>query len=203
MKIVLAHPGVGPFVQQTARALLEADLLASYWTTFADQPEARWRRALVRLASAAGVNVERELQRRAVTEVPATLLRLAPSWEVVRSLLAKMGADPRLVDAVWEHGTLKFDAQVARHGLMSVGGIYGYEYSALVSFQEAKLRGLARIYEVPAPEHDFVESLIQREIERFPELNDSKRAYFLARQGRRTERRTAGVGFGRRSDRQF
>jgi len=189
LKIVLAHPGVGPFVQQTARALLEADLLASYWTTFADQPKENWRRMLVQLASLAGVNIERELERRAVTEVPATLLRLAPSWEVVRSLLTKIGADRRLVDAVWEHGTLKFDAQVARHGLMSVGGIYGYEYSSLVSFQEAKLRGLARIYEVPAPEHDFVENLIQREIERFPELNDRKRDYFLARQGRRTERR--------------
>jgi glycosyltransferase involved in cell wall biosynthesis len=189
LKIVLAHPGVGPFVQQTARALLEADLLASYWTTFADQPKEKWRRTLVQLASLVGVNIERELARRAVTEVPGTLLRLAPSWEVVRSLLTKMGADPRLVDAVWEYGTLKFDAQVARHGLMSVGGIYGYEYSSLVSFQEAELRGLARIYEAPAPEHDFVENLIQREIERFPELNDSKRDYFLARQGRRTERR--------------
>ncbi len=54
LKIVLAHPGVGPFVQQTARALLEADLLASYWTMFADQPKARWRRTLVQLASRLG-----------------------------------------------------------------------------------------------------------------------------------------------------
>src|SRR5689334_9080375 len=82
MKLVLANPGVGPFVQQTARALLEADLLASFWTTFADQPEARWRRALVRIVSAAGINIERELQRRAVN-LPSSVLRLAPGWEVV------------------------------------------------------------------------------------------------------------------------
>jgi glycosyltransferase involved in cell wall biosynthesis len=189
LKVVLAHPGVGPFVQQTARALLEAELLAGFWTTFADQPGAHWRRALVWLGSAVGVDVERELQRRAVDQVPPTLLRLAPSWEIVRSLLSKIRADPRLVDAVWERGILKFDAQVAKRGLMHVQGIYGYEYSALMSFQEAKLRGLARIYEVPAPEHDFVENLIQHEIERFPELKDSKRAYFRARQERRTERR--------------
>src|SRR5205085_7103168 len=44
-------------------------------------------------------------------------------------------------------------------------------------------------YEVPAPEHDLIENLIQREIERFPELGDSKRAYFVSRQKRRTERR--------------
>ena len=91
MKIVLAHPGVGPFVQQTARALLEADLLASYWTTFADQPKENWRRMLVQLASLAGVNIERELERRAVTEVPATLLRLAPSWDTWAKIMARNG----------------------------------------------------------------------------------------------------------------
>lgn len=189
MKIALAHPGVGPFVQQTARALLEAGLLASYWTTFADQPEARWRRALVQLASAVGLDMERELQRRAVTEVPTTFLRLAPFWEIVRSLLAKMKADPRLVDSIWEHETLKFDRKVAANGLRNVGGIYGYEFCSLASFMEAERRGLARVYEVPAPEHDFVEGLIQQEIKQIPELGDDKRAYFLARQPRRTERR--------------
>src|SRR5947208_14785205 len=90
LRIVLANSGVGPFVQQTARALLEAELLASYWTTFADQPESRWRRVLVRLGSAAGVNVEREFRRRSVDQVPPGLLRLAPSWEAVRLLLTNI-----------------------------------------------------------------------------------------------------------------
>src|SRR5262245_57980937 len=172
MQLVFAHPGVGPFVQQAARALLEADLLESYWTTFAARPDTRWQRALVRTASAVGLNIERDLRRREVTEVPETFLRLAPRWELITSSLRKIGADPRLVDAVWEHGILSFDRGVARCGLSGVGGIYGYEYSALASFREAARRGLARIYEVPSPEHDFVEGLIQREIEQFPELDD-------------------------------
>jgi glycosyltransferase involved in cell wall biosynthesis len=189
MKLVLAHPGVGPFVQQTARALLEADLLESYWTTFADRSEAPWRRALVQLASAAGICIEQDLRRRAVTEVPDTFLRLMPWWEVITSLLRKVRADPRLVDAFWERGVLSFDRTVAKRSLTRVSGIYGYEYSALATFQEANRLGLARIYEVPSPEHDFVEGLIQREIEKFPELDDGKRRYFLMRQHRRTERR--------------
>src|SRR5262249_17261679 len=82
-----------------------------------------------------------------------------------------------------------FDRRVGRGGLKYVDGIYGYEYSALASFKEAKKRGLARVYEVPAPEHNFVENLIQHEIEKFPELDDGKRAYFLSHQIRRTERR--------------
>jgi glycosyltransferase involved in cell wall biosynthesis len=189
LRIVLAHPGVGPFVQQTARALLEADLLASYWTTFADQPQAYWRRMLVQLASLAGVDIERELRRRAIDEVPTALLQLTPYWEILRVLLTKLRVDARLVDAVWEHGILRFDRQVAKKGLNQMGGIYGYEYSTLASFQEAKRRGLARIYEVPAPEHEFFENLIQREIEQIPEYKDHKRPYFRARQAHRSERR--------------
>jgi glycosyltransferase involved in cell wall biosynthesis len=189
MKIVLAHPGVGPFVQQTARALFEAGLLASYWTTFADQPEARWRSALIQLASLIGADLEQELGRRAVREVPAYLLRRAPFWEIIRSLLTKMRSDRRIVDLVWEHEIFSFDRGVSERGLDNATGVYGYEYSALGSFQEAEKRGLARIYEVPSPEHDFVEDLIQREIEQFPELDDGRRKYFLARQARRTERR--------------
>jgi len=189
MKLALAHPGVGPFVQQTARALLEADLLESYWTTFAARPGTYWQRELVRIASAAGLNIERDLRRREVTEVPESFLRLSPRWELITSFLRKIGADPRLVDAVWERGILSFDRGVARRGLSGVRGIYGYEYSALASFREAARRGIARIYEVPSPEHDFVEGLIQREIEQFPELDDGKRHYFLSRQKRRTERR--------------
>jgi glycosyltransferase involved in cell wall biosynthesis len=188
MKITLAHPGVGPFVQQTARALLEAGLLVSYWTTFADQPEASWRRTLVRVATAVGIDMNRELERRAVKEVPASLLRTSPYWELARTLLARIGVDPRLVDAVWERETLRFDRCVARRGLQDADGIYGYEFSALASFREAQRRGLARVYEVSSPAHGFVQSLIQREIEQFPELDDGKRKYFLARQSWRTER---------------
>ena len=100
-----------------------------------------------------------------------------------------MHADPRIADFVWEHEILSFDRGVAKRGLENATGIYGYEYSALASFQEAERRGLARIYEVPSPEHDFAENLIQHEIEQFPELDDGRRKYFLARQARRTERR--------------
>src|SRR5262249_48618660 len=124
----------------------------------------------------------------AVKEVPAGFLRTLPHWEVARSLLARIGADPRLVDAIWEQETLRFDCGVARRGLDNADGIYAYELSALASFREAQRRELPRVYEVPSPAHEFVQNLIQREIEQFPELDDGKREYFLARQSRRTER---------------
>jgi glycosyltransferase involved in cell wall biosynthesis len=189
MKISLAYPGVSPFVQQTAQALFDVNMLAEYWTNFSDQPEALWRKLAVQVAHVGGVNLDKELQRRAITGVPLELVRRDPFWEIARSLLSRANVDPRLVDMVWECGIFKFDKRVARAALHNVGGFYGYEYSALKSFQEAQRRGLARIYEVPAPEHDFTEKLIQREIEKFPELHDNSRSYFLKRQERRTERR--------------
>jgi glycosyltransferase involved in cell wall biosynthesis len=189
MRISLAHPGVGPFVQQTAQALFEAELLTGYWTTFCDRPEASWRKLIVSLTRAMGIDLEGELQRRAVTSVPLHLVRSNPFWEILRSLLSKIGADARLVDAVWDCGIFRFDRRVAKLALESTDAIYGYEYSALASFREAQRRGLARIYEVPAPEHDFVEKLIQFEIDQFPELDDGRRSYFVERQEQRTERR--------------
>src|SRR5262249_28975517 len=101
---------------------------------------------------------------------------------------ARIGVDPRLVDTVWEQEVFRFDRNVAKRGLKDADGIYGYEFSALTSFREARRRGLARIYEAPSPPHEFVQNLIQREIEQFPELDDGKRRYFLARQASRTER---------------
>jgi glycosyltransferase involved in cell wall biosynthesis len=189
MKISLAHPGVGPFVQQTAQALSEAEMLAAYWTTFCDQPGASWRKLAVGVSRALGFDLEGQLQRRAITSVPLELVRSDPVWEVVRSILSKASADSRLVDAVWERGILRFDRRVAELALQHADAIYGYEYSALRSFREAQRRRIARIYEVPAPEHDFVEKIIQHEIEQFPELNDGRRSYFVERQERRTERR--------------
>lgn len=189
LKISLAHPGTGAFVQQTARALFEADLLAGYWTTFADQPDASWRRALVSFARLFGLNLEREFERRAISEVPIELLRCAPFWEVLRTLAARLQLDPRLVDLIWEKEVLSFDARVATFALEGVDGIYGYEFSALASFQAAKRRGLACIYEVPSAEHEYAEGVIQHEIQRFPELDLGARKFFVDRQAARTARR--------------
>jgi glycosyltransferase involved in cell wall biosynthesis len=189
MKIVLASPNVAPHAQQAARALFEAGLLANYCTTFADLPEAGWRQTSAQLASLIGVDLDQEFRRRAVKEVPTDFLRRAPFWEIIRTILSKTRVDPRIVDLVWEREMLSFDHGVASRGLNYATGIYGYEYSTLASFQEAGRRGLGRIYDVPSPEHDFVENLIQHEIEQFPELDDGSRKYFLVRQGRRTERR--------------
>ncbi|WP_237180223.1 glycosyltransferase family 4 protein [Rhodoplanes sp. Z2-YC6860] len=186
---MLSHPGTGAFVQQTAQALLEADILSGYWTTFADQPDATWRRALVGLTTLFGMDANRELQRRAINEIPSQLLHCAPFWEIIRTLAARLQLDSRLVDLIWERETLRFDSWVAEKALKGVEAIYSYEFSALASFREAKKRGVACIYEVPSPEHEYSEGVIQQEIEKFPELNTRARRYFVNRQTKRTMRR--------------
>jgi glycosyltransferase involved in cell wall biosynthesis len=136
-----------------------------------------------------GIDAARELQRRAIFEVPSELLRCAPLLEIIRTLAARMHLDPRLVDWIWEKEILEFDIGVAKNALDGVDAIYGYEFSALASFRKAKERGLACIYEVPSPEHDYVEEVIQQEFRQFPELNTGARHYFLDRQEGRTTRR--------------
>jgi glycosyltransferase involved in cell wall biosynthesis len=173
VKLALAHPGVGQFVQQTARALLEADMLSAYWTTFADQPDALWRSLLVRLARVGGLNLDGELRRRAITQIPRGLVKVDPAWEVGRSILSKLRPDSRLLHAVWLHEILSFDAGVARKALTDAEGIYSYNGCALASFRKAAMRQTPRVYEVSVAEEGFVEQVLQREMEKFPELDDS------------------------------
>jgi glycosyltransferase involved in cell wall biosynthesis len=170
MKFVFAHPGVGQFVQHSARALLDADLLARYWTTFADQRYAMWRRCLVSIAKIGGLNLDTELKRRAIIEIPPELLSFAPGWELVRSCLGKLRVNHRLMDAIWGYEILSFDRTVARRGLKGAQGIYSYGGFSLASFMEAKKRGMARVCEVSGPAVDFVNGIVEQEMERFPEL---------------------------------
>jgi hypothetical protein len=69
MMTMLACPSVRMLVQQAAQALPEAGLLASYWTTFIDRPEARWRQAPVQQAFLLCANIERELAPRTAQEM--------------------------------------------------------------------------------------------------------------------------------------
>jgi Glycosyl transferases group 1 len=178
MRLALAHPGVGQFVQQTARALLEADMLSAYWTTFADQPDALWRGLLVKLARVGGLNLDGELRRRAITQIPRGLVNVDPAWEIGRSILTKLKIDSRLLDAVWQHEILRFDAGVARKALTNAEGVYSYNGCALASFSEAAKRQMPRVYEVSVPEEGFAQRIFQSEMEKFPELDDGKAPFF-------------------------
>jgi glycosyltransferase involved in cell wall biosynthesis len=189
MQITLAHPAPTPFVQQVGKALFEAKMLSQFTTTFVARPDAVWLNYLCHTAKLFKFNLEKQLSRRSVTEIPLSLVKDYPWYEVIRILIERVNKDKIVGDLVFHWGRTAFDCWVARQALAGSNAVYGYEYCSLATFQAAKKRGIACIYDIPSLEHDFVENLFQEELKIYPELNTPYRKYCHARQDRRTQRR--------------
>lgn len=188
MKAAVAHLIPAPFTQQAARALEEAGALTTLFCTLVDQPERLWQSQACRLASLAGVDLRRDLRRRAITEVPPGRVRSHPHREVLRMLQVRLLRDPVLGDRIFHWARDGFERWVSRQ-LEGLDLIYGYEYGSLRIFQRARQLGIRTVYDLPSPEHDFVERLLAPEYARFPELITPYRRHTAARQVERTERR--------------
>lgn len=188
MSVTLAHLMPAPFVQQVGRALYEADLLNQFTTTLVDDPDATWLNSACQLARLFKFDLAHQLSRRAVTEFPSALIKSYPLPEILRLILARIDNDKRPTDMVFHWGLNQFDQWVAKEMLGS-NAVYGYEYGCLATFQAAKRNGMGCIYDVPSPEHDFVENLLEAEFSHFPDIQTPYRRYCRARQESRTERR--------------
>jgi glycosyltransferase involved in cell wall biosynthesis len=164
-------------------------MLNRFTTTFVDRPDAKWRKHLCRLATFLKLNLEVQLQRRSVTEFPLQLVRDYPWQEVIRTLVGHVDKDKRLTDIIFHWGIDGFDNWVATEALTQAKAVYGYEYACLATFQAAQKQGIARIYDVPSPEHDFVENLLHQELEQYSQLSTPYRKYVRTRQESRTHRR--------------
>lgn len=189
--MTLAHLAPTPFVQQVAKALYDEGMLARFATTFTKRSEANWQKALCYLAKIAKYDLTRQLSRREITDIPLSLVKDRPWQELTRFLVSRIDKQKILTDAVFHWELEDFDRWVARENLTESNVVYGYEYGCLNTFKIAKQRGIARIYDVPAPEHDFSENIIHREIANYSELNTPYRRYTRERQQIRTQKRVA------------
>ena len=177
-----------PFVQQVGRALFEAGMLSQFVTTLVERPDAAWSQQLCRLAKQFKFDLEKQLSRRAITEFPLSLVKDDPLQELIRLLVGRVDSDQRLSDMVFHWENTSFDNRVGQ-SLAGSQAVYAYEYNCLATFEAAKQQGIARIYDVPAPEHDFVENLLFDELEELPELKTPYQKYCRNRQESRTQRR--------------
>ncbi|BAY36704.1 group 1 glycosyl transferase [Nostoc sp. NIES-2111] len=185
--VTLSHPAPTPFVQQVGRALFETNLLNQFTTTIVYKPDAQWLNYLNSVARLLKVDLSKQLLRRSVTEFPLSLVRDYPWHEVFRLLVGRLDKDKRLTDVVFHWGNKNFDQWVARSALAGAKAVYSYETACVETFQAAKKYNMACIYDVPAPEHDFVTHLLNEEIKNYPELNTSYWKYVLTLQERRTQ----------------
>ena len=181
------HPGTGSFVQEAATALHEAGLLQEYRTTLHYEPDAIWQSAAARVGRMLGIDVDRELARRAIRPVLAPYVRGYPLRELVRSISSRLDRSGVTTDVIWEWAELGFDRWVSRTLPPDAKAVYGYEHACLETFRIARRRGMRCIYEVPAPEPACVQALLDGEAKRYPEL----RGRYQRRLARRRRQRSA------------
>lgn len=189
MSVLIFHPMVAPHVQQAARTLHESGQLARFITSVRNDPSSVSQRALVAAGRLAGLDLEREFGRRTVRDLPPELVESHPWGELLRVAVARLHADERISDFVWEQTESRFDELVARRLDRSLTGVYGFEYSSLATFSRAHLLGLKVGYEMPAPEPRYVQDLIDAETAKFPELRTPYHDYTAQREEARIARR--------------
>lgn len=191
MSVRIFHPMVAPFVQHAARALHEAGQLESYITSIRYDPDSAAQRALFAAGRLAGLDLEREFRRRTVSAVPLERVISRPWGELLRVAVARVDRDGRTLDFVWERAEQAFDHAVARSLHPGLSGVYAFEYSSLATITRARALGLPVAYDVPAPEPRFVQSILDREAGKFPELITPWHKWTAEREEQRIARRHA------------
>jgi len=168
-RVVLSHPGLGPFVQNAACGLHQAGLLSAYVTTFHYDRSSLLGRS-VRLALRAFMrDADQQLSRRVITEVPRELVKSHPLPEIMR-MAAQKGTNAITTDRVWEITEQWFDRMVARRHLNDADAVYGYEYACLATFQAQRARGGLCLYDMPICHHATTARWVGTEYKKFPEL---------------------------------
>jgi glycosyltransferase involved in cell wall biosynthesis len=168
---------VAPFVQQAARAIDEAGQLSRFLTTVRDDPDSLRQKLICNLGRLAGRDIGAQFKRRAVTEVPLSKVESHPWGELLRLATGAVDRDGRMTDFVWQRSENAFDRLVARRLSADLTGAYGFEYCSRYTFEAARGLGLKTAYDVPAPEPRFVQQILDKEIEKFPELSTGYHRY--------------------------
>jgi glycosyltransferase involved in cell wall biosynthesis len=189
--MLIFHPSVAPFVQQAARALLEAGELDRFITTLRYDPRSVGQRLACRVGQTFGFDLATQLKRRTITELPSARVESHPWGEIARLLSSRLDRSGRLTDLVWERTEPAFDRLVARRIRPSHEAVYGFEYSSLAAFTRARELGLRVVYDMPAPEPRFVQKLLEAEVSRYPELRSAYHRHTAAREEHRIARRRA------------
>lgn len=191
MSVIISHTSVAPFIQQAALALDEGEVLDRFITTVCYQPDALWQQIVFKSGKMIGLDLEREFKRRTASLLPEAKIEKHPTRELLRLLAAKIDRSGRLADRVWSWSEPSFDRLVSRKLKPGIRAVYGYEFSSYSSFQRARSLGINTIYDVPAPETQTVQRILNAEMEKFPVLRNPYRRHTQSREATRAARRKA------------
>lgn len=165
-KILHAAPGTAIYIQQTARAYFEQNMLDKFCTTFALNDE----KFIVQLLKKYVSSFYNQLGRRKITEVPVSFVRSKAIRELIRTVASRY-TNANLTDKIWEWSELSFDRWVADQLTESNKAVHVYEHAGLFSLERAKSLGIIAIYEQPSQHHALFTSIVREQIEKYPELD--------------------------------
>ena len=194
MKTVLAYPGNMAHAQHAARAMMNIDSLAAFVTTYVFRADGRMAALLANAPSSAAKRVLRQLARRSIDQLPPQMIHSYPMWEIVRSAAQRGGANPAVVDAIWDRLSHSFDALVARRYVPKVQAVQSFEYTALATFERSKREGIATALHLPSLDSAHYREIERREKREWKELNSPYDAYFDSKFAERQERRLREIG---------
>ncbi|RYE37216.1 MAG: glycosyltransferase, partial [Sphingobacteriaceae bacterium] len=165
MKGIIANPGVGPHVQQTAMAYHEQQLLHTFYTTLYHQPDAVFSRYF----SWFFPFLAKLLSRRTLQNIPPQQVKTFKRFELLR-ILADKTLLPVATDFVWEWGELAFDNWVSRQINLDIQWVHTYEHCSLSTLKQAKKTGIKSFYEQPSQHFSFFEKIAKDQLKKYPEL---------------------------------
>ncbi len=178
--------------QQAARAFHERGALAAFVTglVFNERSTAR---LITHLPNSLRERVTKELGRRAITQVPSSMVVSYPWLEALRTALSRFATNPIYADMIWDLSSHRFDRHVARRHLDGVQAVHAFEYTARATFEQARRTGIATILAMPSTDSKEFDAIKTREESRFPGLRTRHYRYFADRFAARYEHRRAEI----------
>jgi glycosyltransferase involved in cell wall biosynthesis len=193
VRAVVSYPGNFMDAQQAARAFYERGALAAFVTGLVFDDSSFLVRLSAGLPSELKGRIRNELRRRAITQVPRSLVVSYPWLEALRTSLSRFVKNPVYADMAWDAMSHRFDRIVSHRHLDGIDLVYAFEYTAQYTFEQAKRRGVARVLAMPSTDSKEFEDIKNREELRFEELRGRHHRYFAERFVRRYERRCAEI----------
>lgn len=169
MKVVFGHPTGNANVKAAAKGLMEANLLARFYTSIATFPGD----VLDNLASVKALS---ELRRRAFDPALKSVTRTFPGKELGRLISGKLGFKNLVkhelgffsIDEVYKGFDKKVAAQLKMLSKQGTRVLYAYEDAAAYSFTEAKRLEMKCLYDLPIGYWRSARQLLAVEEERWP-----------------------------------
>lgn len=166
--VLLSRTTANQNTRNALRSLVEQEMLAEFWTTFAFDAKSFWNSILP-----AGIRTQ--LARRCIDEAPARQVRTAPWREMARLALRGTPLENFLCSGERPFSVVAMSRNFDRHVARRVREIrpdivYAYDGAALETFREAGRHGITTVEEQSSSYWRWARDFYAQEAERKPEF---------------------------------